>query len=54
LKVIFFCFYCVRTSIVCCGWVAVLLRYHIALALVDYVLSRAFSLLNGFGPWMFM
>jgi hypothetical protein len=46
------CLSCVRIFRACCSGVAMLWRYHIALALVNFVLLRAFSHMNGFGPMM--
>ena len=53
-EVIFLYFGCLRMSRACCSKIAVLWRFHIALAFDDCVLSRVFSYLGGFGPGMFL
>jgi hypothetical protein len=53
-KAIFLCFGCVRKSRACCSRVAVVWRWHIALAYIDCVLSRTFNHMDGFGAWMFL
>jgi hypothetical protein len=47
-------FGCDRISRACNSRVAVLLRCHITLAFVDCILLRAFTHLDGFGPWLLL
>ena len=53
-KAIFLFFSYVNISRACCIRLGVLWMCHIALAFIDYVLSRTFSHLKGFGSWMFL
>lgn len=46
--------FCSKIQGLLCSGITVLWRCHIALALVDYDLSRAFSHLDDFGLSMFL